>query len=77
LVDPPRPKAAATVRACLEAGLRVVLLTGDRPSAAEAAGRDVGILRGASETADKVAARRRVPLARQGLFSGASPARLV
>ncbi|MFN8581788.1 MAG: HAD family hydrolase [Gemmatimonadaceae bacterium] len=34
LLDPPRPEAPAAVRARQEAGIRVVMLTGDHPSTA-------------------------------------------
>lgn len=64
MVDPPRSKVSSTIRTCQASGLRVVMMTGDYPLLAETVGRGVGILRDASETADKVAARLNAPLTR-------------
>jgi len=41
--DPLRPGAAAAVARCREAGVRVVMLTGDHPSTAKAIARDAGL----------------------------------
>ena len=41
--DPPRPEVAAAVRRCRDAGIRVVMVTGDHPSTALAIAREVGI----------------------------------
>ena len=46
MMDPPRPEAAAAVARCQEAGIRVVMITGDHPLTAEAVAREVGILAG-------------------------------
>jgi Ca2+-transporting ATPase len=43
LWDPPRPEAAKAVATCREAGIQVVMVTGDHPSTALAIGRQVGI----------------------------------
>jgi magnesium-transporting ATPase (P-type) len=43
LVDPPRPMAAAAVRACHDAGVQVKMITGDHPATAAAIGRELGI----------------------------------
>ncbi len=43
LADPPRQDAEAAVRACREAGIRVVMITGDHPETAAAISRQVGI----------------------------------
>ena len=43
LEDPPRPQAAAAVRALNGAGVRVVMITGDHPATASAIARQVGI----------------------------------
>ncbi|MCX7597621.1 MAG: HAD-IC family P-type ATPase [Armatimonadetes bacterium] len=44
LLDPPRPEAAAAVQGCKEAGVRVVMVTGDHPATARAIAIEVGIL---------------------------------
>jgi calcium-translocating P-type ATPase len=41
--DPLRPGAAAAVRRCRAAGVRVVMLTGDHPATAKAIARDAGL----------------------------------
>ena len=41
--DPLRPGAAAAVRRCREAGVRVVMLTGDHPATAKAIARNAGL----------------------------------
>ncbi|MDJ0498252.1 MAG: cation-translocating P-type ATPase [Acidimicrobiia bacterium] len=44
LVDPPRPEAATSVAACRDAGIEVVMITGDHPVTAAAIAREVGVL---------------------------------
>jgi sodium/potassium-transporting ATPase subunit alpha len=44
--DPPRAEVAAAVSRCREAGIRVVVISGDHPLTVEAIARDVGIVRG-------------------------------
>lgn len=51
LHDPPRADVAAAISACREAGIRVVMATGDHPRTALAIARAVGIV---EETADDV-----------------------
>jgi cation-transporting P-type ATPase I len=46
LVDPVRPTATREVARLAEAGLRVVMVTGDHPSTAEGIARELGILNG-------------------------------
>ena len=42
--DPPRPQVEETIRACKQAGIRIIMLTGDYGLTAEALARKVGIL---------------------------------
>jgi calcium-translocating P-type ATPase len=42
--DPPRPEVVEAVRACRQAGIRIVMVTGDHPLTAEAIARHVGIV---------------------------------
>ncbi|GAT71035.1 ATPase [Planomonospora sphaerica] len=44
MLDPPRPVAAAAVRACHDAGIAVKMITGDHAATAAAVGRAVGLL---------------------------------
>ncbi|MEW6379104.1 MAG: cation-translocating P-type ATPase [bacterium] len=43
LADPPRPAAAEAIRDCHEAGIRVVMITGDYPATARAIARQIGL----------------------------------
>jgi len=44
LMDPPRPEARAAVSQCREAGIRVIMVTGDHPHTSGAIAREVGLL---------------------------------
>jgi magnesium-transporting ATPase (P-type) len=45
LQDPPRPEVATALRRCREAGVRVIMTTGDHPRTALAIAREVGLAR--------------------------------
>jgi Ca2+-transporting ATPase len=44
MLDPPRPEAVDAVRNCAQAGIQVVMITGDHPLTAQAVARELGIL---------------------------------
>ncbi len=46
MVDPLRVEAKESVKKCLEAGVRVVMITGDHPATALSIGKDLGIVTG-------------------------------
>ena len=46
LEDPPRPDVPEAVARCREAGIRVVMVTGDYPGTAVAIGREIGLVSG-------------------------------
>jgi len=45
MIDPPRPEAVDAVRVAQEAGVRVIMITGDHPAAAHAIAVELGIAR--------------------------------
>ncbi len=45
MIDPPRTEAAEAVKKCEQAGIRVVMITGDHPATAQAVARELGILK--------------------------------
>ncbi|MEQ1839435.1 MAG: cation-translocating P-type ATPase [Verrucomicrobiales bacterium] len=45
MYDPPRPEAKEAIAKCHQAGIRVVMITGDHPKTAVAVGRELGIVR--------------------------------
>ena len=46
--DPPRPEVPAAVRRCLDAGIKVIIVTGDHPHTALAVAREIGLVQGAA-----------------------------
>jgi magnesium-transporting ATPase (P-type) len=48
--DPPRPEVPAAVRRCREAGIRIVMVTGDHPHTAVAVAREIGLVQCAAPT---------------------------
>jgi calcium-translocating P-type ATPase len=46
LFDPPRPEASVAVARCHEAGIRVIVISGDHPLTTTAVARSVGIVKG-------------------------------
>ena len=45
MIDPPRPEAREAIRICEEAGIKVVMITGDHPITAEAVARELGLIK--------------------------------
>jgi Ca2+-transporting ATPase len=45
MIDPPRPEAQEALRTCEQAGIRVIMITGDHPKTAEAVARELGLLK--------------------------------
>lgn len=43
MIDPARPEAAQAIASCQSAGIKVVMITGDHRTTAEAIGRDIGL----------------------------------
>ncbi|PGH01131.1 calcium-translocating P-type ATPase, SERCA-type [Helicocarpus griseus UAMH5409] len=84
MLDPPRPEVAASIRKCREAGIRVVVITGDNRNTAESICRQIGIfapheqdLRGKSYTGkefDALSEQGKIDAARTAsLFSRTEP----
>jgi magnesium-transporting ATPase (P-type) len=79
LLDPPREEAAGAVAACLQAGVRVVMITGDHPGTAEDVAARIGI-GGPHERAitglefERLAEEERAPAAeRSSVFARVAP----
>ena len=49
MIDPPRPEVKSAISTCDEAGIRVIMITGDNKDTAEAIGTDIGILSGQND----------------------------
>jgi calcium-translocating P-type ATPase len=48
--DPPRPEVPAAVRQCRDAGIKIIMVTGDHPHTALAVARDIGLVTGPAVT---------------------------
>jgi Ca2+-transporting ATPase len=44
MIDPPRPEAKTAIQRCEQAGIKVVMITGDHPLTAEGVARELGVL---------------------------------
>jgi len=49
MIDPPREEVKDSINACIEAGIKTIMITGDHKVTAEAIARDLGILEDSSE----------------------------
>ncbi len=45
MIDPPRPEAKAAIQTCEQAGIKVVMITGDHPLTARAVASELGLLK--------------------------------
>ncbi|MEO3782007.1 cation-translocating P-type ATPase [Actinocorallia sp. B10E7] len=52
ILDPPREAAARTIGACKDAGIRLVLITGDHPGTARAVAAELGIAEDSAQVVD-------------------------
>ncbi|MGC3998399.1 MAG: cation-transporting P-type ATPase [Anaeromyxobacter sp.] len=78
LLDPPRPDAAAALRRCADAGVKVVMITGDHPLTARAIAAELGLGGGEVVTGPELARCTEEELERRapgiGVFARVSPA---
>jgi sodium/potassium-transporting ATPase subunit alpha len=62
MIDPPRQSVPDAVAKCREAGIKVIMVTGDHPITAKAIAKAVGIISEGSKTPEELAAERNVPV---------------
>ena len=78
IIDPPRPEAREAVAACLRAGIKVKMITGDHVDTAKAIGLELGIGDGAEgvsgrELSEMSAAQMRKAALKYDIFARTSP----
>lgn len=61
MIDPPRASVPDAVAQCREAGIRIIMVTGDHPITAQAIARSVGIISDSSETVLDISKRTGLP----------------
>jgi Ca2+-transporting ATPase len=69
LADPPRPEVPAAIAAARTAGVKVVMITGDHPTTAQAIARELGIVR-ASESPEGLVHARTTPEQKLDIVQG-------
>lgn len=80
LMDPPRPEARAAIQRCRQAGIRVVMISGDHPQTAQAVATELGLLDQQQRVVDGTtldlwdAARLNREVAHIGVYARVSPA---
>jgi len=62
MIDPPRQSVPDAVVKCRQAGIKVIMVTGDHPITAKAIAKAVGIISDGSKTPEELAAERMVPV---------------
>lgn len=50
MIDPPRPEVPQAIAKCQQAGVKVIMITGDHPNTAKAIGRELGLINSSSRT---------------------------
>jgi Ca2+-transporting ATPase len=68
MMDPPRPEVRDAIRVCREAGIRVVMITGDHPLTAETIARDLALSPAGSARRSVTGAE--IDAAREGALAG-------